>query len=218
MTPRTITPPSTWGVARFLVGDQPVEWVLSQAEIGRDAQSAGAALARIGFAPGDRMLVVSMLADAPHFWPFSLAGLMAGGQLSYADASPFDAHRTAMFLRTLRYRLVLALTDGVLDGLEQGGHDAVALLAGVSAVVARGAAADRLAAMGVAAHRLELLGPAVALAPTPGAAPEVDPELWTVDADDGQLVVTSLTERAQPFVRQPTGVAGRVDGARILLG
>jgi hypothetical protein len=218
MTPRTIATPSTWGIARFLVGDEPVEWVLSQAEIGRDAQSAGAALQRIGLGSGDRMLVVSLLADAPHFWPFSLAGLMAGGQLSYADASPFDAYRTAMFLRTLRYRVVLALTDGVLDGLEQGGHDAAALLAGVPAVVARGRAADRLAALGVAAHRLELLGPAVALAPEAGAAPEVDPELWTLDAVDGQIVVTSLTERAQPFVRQPTGVAGAVDGPRVLLG
>jgi hypothetical protein len=217
MTPRAIDAPATWGIARFLVGDEPVEWVVSQAEIGRDAQSAAAALQRIGFSSGDRMLVVSMLADAPHFWPFSLAGLMGGGQLSYADASPFDAYRTAMFLRTLRYRVVLALTDGVLDGLEQGGHDAVALLAGVPTVVARGRAADRLATMGVPAHRLELLGPAVALAPEAGAPPEVDPELWALDAVDGQVVVTSLTERAQAFVRQPTGVVGGVDGPRVLV-
>jgi hypothetical protein len=218
MTPRTIEAPATWGIARFLVGDEPVEWVVSQAEIARDARSAGAALGRLGLGAGDRMLVVSMLADAPHFWPFSLAGLMGGGQLSYADASPFDAYRSAMFLRTLRYRIVLALTEGVLDGLEQGGHDAAALLAGVPVVVARGTAADRLAAMGVPAHRLELLGPAVALAPEAGAPPEVDPELWSLDALDGQIVVTSLVERAQPFVRQPTGVAGAVDGPRVLLG
>ena len=217
MTPRTIETPSTWGVARFLVGDEPVEWVLSQAEIGRDAQSATATLQRLGFVNGDRMLVVSMLADAPHFWPFSIAGLMGGGQLSYADASPFDAYRSAMFLRTLRYRIVLGLTDGVLDGMEQAGHDAAALLAGVPVVVGRGPAADRLAAMGVPAHRLELLGPAVALAPEAGAPPEVDPELWSLEAVDGQIHVTSLTERAQPFVRQPTGTAGAVDGPRLLL-
>ena len=217
MSPQAVTPPTTWGVARFLVGAEPVEWVLSQDEIRRDAQSAGVALSRLGFAAGDRMLVVSLLSEAPHFWPFSLAGLMAGGQLSYADASPFDAYRSAMFLRTLRYRLVLALTDGVLDGLDQGGHDVAALLAGVPVVVARGGAVDRLAARGVAAHRLQLLGPAVALAPAPGEPPEVDPELWALDAVDGQIVVTSLTERAQPFVRQATGVTGGVDGPRVLL-
>jgi hypothetical protein len=217
MTPRTIEAPSTWGIARFLVGDEPVEWVISQAEIGRDAQSAGAALQRLGFTAGDRMLVVSMLADAPHFWPFSIAALMGGGQLSYADASPFDAYRTAMFLRTLRYRAVLALTDGVLDGLDQAGHDAAALLADVPIVVARGGAGERLAARGVASHAMALLGPAVALAPAAGAPPEVDPELWDLESIDGQLVVTSRTERAQPFVRQPTGVAGTADGPRALL-
>ncbi len=217
VTPRVIEARPTWGIARFLVGDEPVEWVVSHAEIGRDAQSAGAALERLGFTAGDRMLVVSMLADAPHFWPFSLAGLMAGGQLSYADASPFDAHRSAMFLRTLDYRVVLAVTDGVLDGLEQGGHDPAALLADVPVVVARGGAAERLAARGVATHAMALLGPAVALAPVAGAPPEVDPELWDLEAVDGQLVVTSRTERAQPFVRQPTGVAGTADGPRVLL-
>jgi hypothetical protein len=217
MSPRVIEPPAVWGIARFLVGAEPVEWVVSQAEIRRDAQSAGAVLARLGFAGGDRMLVVSMLSEAPHFWPFSLAALMAGGQISYADASPFDAYRSAMFLRTLRYRVVLAVTEGVLDGLDQGGHDVAALLAGVPVVVARGAAAGRLAALGLPAHRMELLGPAVAIAPAAGAPPEVDPELWSLDAVDGQIAVTSLTERAQPFVRQPTGVAGRVDGPRALL-
>jgi hypothetical protein len=217
MSERVIERPATWGVARFLVGGEPVEWVLSQDEIRRDAVSAGASLSRLGFVAGDRLLVVSLLSEAPHFWPFSLAGLMAGGQLSYADASPFDAYRSAMFLRTLRYRAVFALTDGVLDGLDQGGHDIAALLAGVPAVVARGGATDRLAALGIAAHRLELLGPAVALAPAPGEPPEVDPELWDLDAVDGQIFVTSLTERAQPFVRQATGVAGRVDGPRVLL-
>jgi hypothetical protein len=218
MTARVIEPPATWGVARFLVGGEPVEWVVSQAEIVRDSQSAGAALARAGFSRGDRVLVVSMLADAPHVWPFSLAALMGGGQLSFADASPFDAYRSAMFLRTLRYQVVFAMTEGVLDGLEQGGHDAAALLAGVPVVVARGGACARLEALGVPARRLELLGPAVALAPAPGAPPEVDPELWELDAEDGHIVVTSCTERAQPFVRQATGVAGAVDGPRVLLG
>jgi hypothetical protein len=217
MTARTIEAPATWGVARFLVGDRPVEWVVSQAEIMRDAQSAGAALGALGFQRGDRALLTTTLCEAPHFWPFSLAVLMARGQLSYADATPFDAYRTAMFVRTLRYRVLLAMNGELLDGLEQAGHDPAELLAPVPVLVARGSAYERLRAVGLEPHHLVLLGPALALAREAGAPPELDAELWDVESADGQLLVTSRTERAQPFVRQPTGVAGRVDGHRILL-
>ncbi len=214
---RTIAPPELWGVGQFRVGAESVGWELSQAEIMRDAQSATAVLADIGLRPGARVLVTSLLSEASHVWPLTLGVLMSGAQLSSADATPFDGYRTAMFLRTLRYDMALGVSDAVIDGLEQLGLDIGAAFADVAVIVARGQAYDRLEDAGLRPSRIILLGPATAIARAPGAPAEVDPELWGLDTVDGEIVVTSLTERRQPFVRQPTGVAGAVDGSRVVL-
>jgi hypothetical protein len=215
--PRTIAPPELWGVGQFRVGGESVVWELSQAEIMRDGQSAAAALGAVGLPPGGRVLITSMLSEAPHFWPLTLGVLMSGAQLSSADATPFDAYRTAMFLRTLRYDVALGVSDAVLDGLEQMGADLAALFGAVPTVLARGGACARLEAVGLHPTRMVLLGPATAIARSPGGPPEVDPELWELEPSDGEIVVTSLTPRRQPFVRQSTGVRGTIDGPRIIL-
>ncbi len=214
---RTIAPPELWGVGQFRVGAGSVTWELSQAEIMRDAQSATGVLSAIGLAPGGRVLVTSLLSEAPHVWPLTLGVLMNGAQLSSADATPFDAYRTAMFLRTLRYDMALGVSDAVVDGLEQMGVDLATAFADVAVIVARGVAYDRLESAGLRPTRMLLLGPATAIARAPGGPAEVDPELWALDTVDGQVVVTSLTERRQAFARQPTGVAGTVDGSRVIL-
>ena len=152
------------------------------------------------------MLITSLLSEAPHFWPLTLGVLMNGAQLSSADATPYDAYRTAMFLRTLHYDVALGVSDAVIDGLDQMGVDLARAFGEVGVVVARGGAYERLEQAGLQPVRMILLGPATAIARTPGGPAEVDPELWDVEAFAGEIVVTSLTERRQPFVRQPTGV------------
>ena len=50
--------------------------------------------------------------------PLQIGLLMTQAQFSLADASRFDAFRTAMFLRAMHYDVVLGLNPEVLDGLD----------------------------------------------------------------------------------------------------
>ncbi len=220
MTPRVIAPPEIWGVGQFTVGDERVNWELSTDETVRDGVSAAAHLRALGVAPSDGVLFTSMLSEAPHFYPLFMGSIIVGSQLSLADATPYDAYRTAMFLRTVEYRAVIGCNTDVLDGLEDMGLELRDCFANVPVICARPAAAARLADAGLVAHRFLLLGPALAIEASPGEGLRVDPEVWEVGVQDGELVVTSLTPRRQSFVRQQTGVHGsvRVDGDLQLIG
>lgn len=211
MTPRAITPPEVWGVGQFTVGRRRVDWELGNEETMRDGASAAEHLRALGVGGGDGVLFTSLLSEAPHFWPLFMGTLMVGAQLSLADATPFDAYRTAMFLRTVEYRAVLGVDGAVLDGLEEMGHDLQRAFGAVPVVGARPDAVARLRDAGLRPHRFVLLGPALAVEAVPDEGCRVDPALWTVEPDDdGELVVTSLTPRRQAFVRQPTGWRGTV--------
>ena len=214
MAPRVITPPEVWGVGQFTVGDERVNWELSADETMRDGASAAGHLRALGVQPSEGVLFTSMLSEAPHFYPLFMGSLMVGAQLSLADATPFDAYRTAMFLRTVDYRAVLGINTDVLNGLEDMGLELRDCFAKVPVLCARPAAAARLQDGGLVANRFLLLGPALAIEASPGEGLRVDPELWDVGVDDGELVVTNLTPRRQRFERQRTGVRGsvRIDG------
>lgn len=213
MSPRRIETAPLWGVSRFLVGDQAVTWELSQAEIQADVAAARRFLQALGVRAGDRVLFLAKLPEAPYFWPLELALLAQGGQLSSADATPFDAYRSAMFLRTLSFRAVIGIDAAVLDGLEAQGADPVALLSPVPSVLARPDAVARLEAAGLRPLRMCFLGPALALEAWPGAGPAVDPELWELASEGGEVLVTSRIARAMRFERQRTGVRAAIERA-----
>jgi len=210
MAPRVITPPEIWGVGQFTVGGERVNWELSADETMRDGAAAAGHLRALGVETSDGVLFTSMLSEAPHFYPLFMGSLMVGAQLSLADATPFDAYRTAMFLRTVEYRAAIGINADVLNGLENMGLELRECFAKVPMVCARPDAAARLQDVGIAANRLLLLGPALAVEVAPGEGLRVDPEVWEVGVDDGELVVTSLTPRRQRFERQRTGVQGSV--------
>jgi len=211
VSPRAIAAAPLWGVSRFLVGRESVTWELSHQEIQADVAAARRFFEGLGLGRGERVLFLSRLPEAPYFWPLELAVLSLGGQLSSADASPFDAYRSAMFLRTLRYRAVVGLDGAVLDGLEALGADPAELLRAVPCVLARPDAAARLEARGLRPQRMLFLGPALALESAAGAGPAPDPELWELGESAGEIQVTNRTPRAMQFRRQATGVRARIE-------
>ncbi len=219
MSSRQIEAAPLWGVSRFLIGDQALTWEISQAELRADVAAARRFLEQLGLRAGDRVLFLSRLPEAPYFWPLELALLSLGGQLSSADATPFDAYRSAMFLRTLSFRAVIGIDAAVLDGLAALGADLKALLSRVPCVLARPDAVLRLEAAGLRPLRMCLLGPALAVETEAGAGPAVDPELWDLATEDGEVLVTSRIPRAMRFERQRTGVRATIErvGERTVL-
>jgi hypothetical protein len=205
-----------WGVGSYHDGTRVVAWPISQAEMDRDLRAGARVVAELGIGPGGRVLHCSMLSEAGQFWPLVVGTMLAGAQLSCADATAGEAARVAMFLRRLPYDAVLGLTPALLDGLGELRVDPAELLAGVRVVGARPGAAARLREAGLAPHDLVLCGPALAVARAPGEPARVDTDEWELDTDGDTVVVTSRRPRTRRFARTPTGARGVVvDGALV---
>jgi hypothetical protein len=200
-----------WAIGRYEGPDGPVTWEISHEEIERDLASAPRALAALGVAAGGRVLHCSLLSEAGQFFPLVIGTMLAGAQVSCADATSGDASRVAMFLRLLDYDAVLGVNGATLDGLDELGIAYPDAFARARVVAARPDALTRLAAAGIAAHLFVLCGPAVAIAPAPDAPAVVaDPGEWELGLSRGRVVVTNLRPRATAFAATATAVRGAV--------
>jgi hypothetical protein len=201
---------AAWGVGSYVdATGRRVPWTISHDEINRDIGVATNVLGAIGIA-GSGVLWCSMLAEAGQFWPYICGTVMAGGRLSCADATPGEAARLAMFLRLMPYDAVFGVTDALLDGLTELGHEASTVFADVRIVAAHPGAYERLDAAGLTPTRFALCGPAVAIGREPGGPAFVAAEEWQLGADGEAVHVTARQARAQTFERTPVGVRGTV--------
>ena len=209
-------PPVAWGVGRVVVGDEMIPWPVSQRDIDDETESMVPRLAALGLGEGGLVLIVSLLSDTIHVYPFEQAAGRLGALYSSADRSPFDAFRTASLIRQLRPTVVMGIDRRVLDGLADADRDLHEVFAPVPAVVAvDDAAATRLAATGLTVRRWLTIGPTSALQPLDDDALVYDPTRWEIEsADDGEgggeLVITNLVDRLTPCDRFRTGRRGKV--------
>ena len=199
-----------WGVGQYVDGaGQRIAWNVSHAEIERDMGRAIARLEAVGVGPGRRVLWCSMLSEAAQFWPFIVATMLRGAQLSCADATYAEATRVAMFTRQMDYYAVLGVNGALLDGLDGLGLPYSDVLANVTVLGARPDAHGRLVAAGLSPTHFVLAGPAVAIGDAPGSPARVDSTEWALRDLDGRVAVTSIAERATPFDRTPTAIRAR---------
>lgn len=205
-------PPAVWNIGRFAAADGVHPWPMAADEWVADSGSFGAVLRRLGIGAGDRVLLASRLSEANTIWPLTVATMGLGAQHSSADAIEADAFRTRMFLRTLEYRAVLGVAEQMLD------DELTDLLRAVPVVVARPRACARLRAAGLRPHLWLPVGPVLAIEDAPGAGACFDASRWTVEADKGELVVSSPVPRLARFDRLRTGVSGTVRDGRIFGG
>jgi hypothetical protein len=204
-------PPSTWGVGRVVVGDEIVPWAVSEADIDDETQVAAVFLRDLGLRADELVLIVSYLSQAIHVAPFERAAGVVGALYSSADASRFDAFRTASLVRQLEPSVVIGIDAAVLDGFDDLDLDPAEALATVRAVVASGTAAQaRLAEAGVAAGVWLRLGALNAVAGPGETELRYDPTRWEVDEADGELLVSNLAARLTPSDRFRTGLRGHV--------
>ena len=196
-----------WGIGQYIDAQgRRSPWTVSNQEIERDIGSASRALKRLGITAGQRVLWCSMLSEAAQFWPLIVSTMVAGAQLSCADATEAEAPRVRMFCRELEYRAVLGVNGPILDGLDELGLGYPAVFGRIPILGARPDAYARLEASGLTPHHFVLAGPVVAIGDAPGAPAAIDATGWALSDTDGRVAVTNLTERATAFVQTPTNV------------
>src|SRR5262245_31099831 len=208
-------PPVAWGVGRVVVGDEMIPWPVSQRDIEDETESMVPRLAALGLAEGGLVLIVSLLSDTIHVYPFEQAAGRLGALYSSADRTPFDAFRTASLIRQLRPTVVMGIDRRVLDGLAEADRDLEEVFGSVPTVVAvDDDAATRLAADGIPARRWLTIGPTSALQPLDDDALVYDATRWEIESSNpngvGELVITNHVDRLTPCHRLRTGRRGEV--------
>ena len=199
-------PAPLWGVGSFRVGDEIVAYPVAQEDHHRDIGGAPKALATLGVHERSRVLVLSMLSEAAQYWPLQIGLLMSQAQFSLADASRFDAFRTAMFLHAMHYDVVLGLNSDVLDGLDDLGHEYSEIFGSVEVLAARAGAHERLRDAGLAPRWWLHVGPTIAVECAALEGAHVDPDEWAVEVDGGEVLITANRPRAMTIDRLRTGV------------
>jgi hypothetical protein len=197
-----------WGVGCYEGPHGRVAWEISHEEIQRDIRGAAKLLGALGVGAGDRVLFCSMLSEAGQFWPLIVGAMLAGAQLSCADATEGEAVRVAMFTRLLSYHAALGITPEILDGLDELGHSYTDVFGDIPVVGAGPGAYERLRAAGLAPYRFVLCGPAVAVGDTPTAPARVNRAEWALGTEGDRIAITNLRERATTFEKTPTGLRG----------
>jgi hypothetical protein len=205
--------PRVWGVGRVLVGDDVVPWAVSEADIDDETEIAAMHHRALGLGDGDLVLIVALLSQAIHAVPLERGAGRVGALYSSADATRFDAFRTASLVRQLDAKVAIGVDAEVVAGLDELGRDLAAVFASVDAVVAADAEAQRrLRESGVPTGRWLRLGPTNAISAPGDEELAFDPRSWRVEEDGGELLLTSLAERLTPCDRFRTGVHGHVVG------
>jgi hypothetical protein len=143
--------------------------------------------------------------------PLEAGAGRVGALYSSADATRFDAFRTASLIRQLQAKVVIGVDAEIVAGLDDLERDLADVFGSVAAVVAADATAfTRLRDAGLPTGRYLRLGPTSAVA-TPGEdALSYDATRWQVAEDAGALVLTNLAERFTPCDRFATGIRGTV--------
>lgn len=212
-------PPQVWGVGRVVVGDEIIPWAVSEADIEDETEIAASHYRSLGLGDGDLVLVVALLSQAIHAVPLERGAGRVGALYSSADATRFDAFRTASLVRQLEAKIVIGVDTEVLTGLTDIGRDLTDVFSTVKTVVAGDADAQaRLADAGIATGRWLRLGPtsAVGLPDEPWLV--YDAQRWQVDGVGGELVLTNVADRLTACDRFRTGIRGSVpEPGRLIL-
>ncbi|MGH9026022.1 MAG: hypothetical protein ACRDWD_07895 [Acidimicrobiia bacterium] len=206
------TTSTLWGIGSYRVGDDLVTFPVSEDDLQRDILTAQKNLSSLGVERGKRALVTSMLAEGAQYWPVQIGLLMAGTQMSCADASRSDAFRTRMFLNGPTYDVAVGISGDVLDGLLDLDASLGELFGRVPVVAARSDAIGRLRDAGVEARLWLHVGPTIAVECDTGGGAHVDGEEWRVESDGGEVRVSARNVRAARIDGVPTGVRAEIVG------
>ena len=214
----TLELPALWGIGRYVVGDATVQFPIDRTDLERDTAWATDVLAGYGVRRGRRVHIISGGWESPWYAPFFAAVRRLDATYTCADIFSFDARRTDLFLRRLTPHVVLGLPVDVAVGLADA--EQLDNLRPVPHILARPDAASELVAAGIEAGVFAPVGAATAVTRPGSDLLSYDDRQWRFDAPEGELLVTTLGERAYRVSGHPTGVRGQVeaDGLVRLIG
>ena len=189
-----------WGVGCYDDGRRPrAVGDLARRDPARHRRRGRACSRELGVGAGTRVLFCSMLSEAGQFWPSSSAPMLAGAQLSCADATEGEAVRVAMFTAAHRLRRG-ARRDRARSSTAS--TRSVTPYGDVFGGVARARRASRARTAaarppGSRPHHFVLCGPAVAIgARARRARRSSNAPSGSSTTDDGRVVVTQSRSRA----------------------
>ena len=187
-------------------GDQ---WcAVTHHELSRAADIAADLLARLELRPGAVICVVSRHSAAAQYAPLELAAQRMGLISCHVEATRFDAHRLALYFEHLPIKLVVGLTEEVVDNL---GVELRQLVEQGTLVMATEPLVDRLRGGGLTALAMTTVGPALALECLQRDGLHLDESLWTFVTREGRIFGMPNDSSAESEV--DTGVLGTlVDG------
>ncbi|SNQ47001.1 conserved hypothetical protein [Frankia canadensis] len=198
-----------WGIARFHVDGEAVEFDISHDDFARDQAWATGRLQGWGVGRGAALLAIGGLFESPWIEPFTRGANALGATVAHADRWGWDARRPEMFVRRLPVRVVLGLTGEIAQSLSNS--DQLGTLERVPHLLARPDALETLRAAGLTPGVFARIGPVAAVGLTAGEPLEYDAAEWSLDTGaDDQLVVTTAGPRAAKLDKVPVGVRGRV--------
>jgi hypothetical protein len=203
-----------WGIGCFRRGGETVTFPVGTADVTRDLASAARALATLSIGRGARVLLISRLSEAAQYGPLQSALVTTGARLSSAEATRFDAFRTAMFLSRLRYDAVLGLDGEVLDGIGDLGRGLTEVFGAAAVIGARADAYPRLCEEGLKPRLWLHLGPAIAVECGERGGAHVDGEEWSLEMDRGEVLISARKPRRAKIERERTGLRGTVTSGR----
>jgi hypothetical protein len=209
--------PPVFGIVSCPVGPETRDFEIGWDEFERDVDWAESLLRSAGLGPGDLVLITISQWEGPWTTPVVHALRRIGVMYLCAEVWNFDARRASMFLQRLPVKAIFGLCGDTLSGLESEEPPIAELLRNVEIVWARPDALPRLDGVAPAVLPFVMLGPALALGVPGRPGVIVNAAEWTVDSEDGDLVVSNAGDRLATFDRVPTGFRGSVrsvaDGA-----
>lgn len=200
-----------WGVGQMATVGQPVEpYPVTFSDIQRDAVWLGRQLSRFRVAPGSFMMLVSMGWETAHIRPFEIAAASLAFPTCDVGPASFDAERMLGLLDSLPVRIVVGVSEGIVNGLADAGRPAEEVLAD-AVVFAR--PESRLKAGPRAAGNVfdwVLLGPAVAMECPARRGAHVNRHEWDVVSTADGLQLSGLVGARRDIAEIQTGRRGTV--------
>ncbi|MGB0210734.1 hypothetical protein [Algiphilus sp.] len=200
-----------WLIGLAHVAGGALPYPLSRRDIERDTEWALRVYQWMGLREG---VPIHLVGDGAHevlWWPFENAAMRLGIPWTEAESAAFDTRRTDMVLRRFGLQAVIGLSAPVVRGLLDEGRDLDTLLPKDLVLAATADGTRCLNEHGLRCWRIIRIGPIFAFEPPEGGGARYDEREWRLDASDGELRLTSLGNRAAPFVKLRTGIKGRVE-------
>jgi len=163
------------------------------------------------FHTGSNVLVTSIFDESAQQLAAERAIMAYGMVVVNADATPFDANRVESIARRFKLAGALGISADTLAGLRNLGFAPEKIFADMVVWTRPGAYEQLIDQPDVNAHRWLEVGPAIALECSARAGAHFDHFEWLLEAEGGEILVTSRLERAQAFSRVRSGVRGRIE-------